>query len=101
MGAGAGVGAGAGAGAGAMLVELLPKKLERGKSAASLFGFCLLQLTIAGINTPYEAAILSFPVATVALTVSVDFLSTTIATFLLMFSSVNLYLSFLSYVVSW
>ena len=35
--AGAVAGAGAAAGAGATLVELLPKKSERGKSAASLF----------------------------------------------------------------
>ena len=90
----------AGAGVGAMLVELLPKKLERGKSVASLFGFCLVQLMIAGTKTLYEAAISSFAAATAALHVSPDFLSTTIATFLSMFSSFNLRLSFLSSVVS-
>ena len=50
-GAGVGVGAGAAAGAGATLVELLPKKSARGKSAASFFGFCLLQPMIAGTKT--------------------------------------------------
>ena len=83
-----------------MLNELLPKKLERGKSAASLSGFCLLQLTIAGINTPYEATISSLAAATAALTVSANFLSTAIATFLSMFSSFYISLSFLSSMVS-
>ena len=57
-----------GAGVGA-LNELLPKKLERGKLASSLFGFYLLQLTIAGSKTLYEAAISSLAAGTAALTV--------------------------------
>ena len=89
----------AGAGVGA-LNELLPKKLERGMSAASLFGFFLLQLTIAGTKTIYEATTSSFAAATASLTVSADFLSTAIATFLSMFPSFNLHVSFLSSVVS-
>ncbi len=45
--AGAGAGAGAAVGAGATLVELLPKKSARGKSAAFFSRFCLVQLKTA------------------------------------------------------
>ena len=100
-GAGAGAGAGAAAGAGAPLVELLPAKTSaRGKSAAIFSGFCLLQLKTAGTKTVDISATTCLAAATVVATVSDDFFSTAISTFLLMFSSVNLRLSFLSSVVS-
>ena len=102
VGAGAGTGAGAGAalGAGATLVELLPKKSARGKSAAFFSGFCLLQLKTAGTKVVDISTSTCFAVATAVATVSDDFFSTAISTFLSMFSSVNLRLSFLSSVVS-
>ena len=77
-GAGASVGAAAGAaaGAGAMLVELLPKKSARGKSAASFFGFCLVQLKTAGTKVVEISKATCFAAATAVATVSVDFFST-------------------------
>ena len=100
-GAGAGAGAGAATGASAMLVELLPaKKSARGKSAASFFGFCLVQLKMAGTKVVEISKATCFAAATAVATVSVDFFSTAISTLLSMFSSFNLRLSFLSSVVS-
>ena len=67
--AGAGAGEGAAAGAGATLVELLPaKKSTRGKSAASFFGFCLVQLKTAGTKVVDISTSTYFAVATAVVT---------------------------------
>ena len=91
---GAEVGAGAGAGAGA------PKKSARGKSFAFFSGFCLVQVITPVTMEVDKFATTYFAAATAVATVLDDFFSTTISTFLSMFSSVNLRLSFLSPVVS-
>ena len=68
-GAGAGAGAGAAAGAGATLVELLPKKSARGKSAAFFSGFCLVQLKTAGTKEVDISTTICFAAATAVATV--------------------------------
>ena len=68
-GAGAGAGVGAGVGAGATLVELLPKKSARGKSAAFFSGFCLVQLKTAGTKEVDKSATTCFAAATAVATV--------------------------------
>ena len=92
--------AGVAAGAGATLVELLPKKSASGKSAALFLGFCLVQLKTARTKVVDISTTTCFVAATAVATVLDDFFSTAISTFLLMFSSINLRLSFLSFVVS-
>ena len=99
-GAGAGEGAGAAAGAAATLLKLLPNKAARGKSAAFFSGFHLLQLKTVGTKVVVISTSTYFAAATAVVTVSDDFFSTAISTFLSMFSSVNLHLSFLSSMVS-
>ena len=68
-GAGAGAGSGVSAGAGATLVELLPKKSARGKSAALFSGFCLLQLKMARTKVVDIPTSTCFAVATAVATV--------------------------------
>ena len=68
-GAGAGAVAGVGAGAGATLVELLPKKSARGKSAAFFSGFCLVQLKTAGTKEVDISTTTCFAAATTIATV--------------------------------
>ena len=68
-GAGVGAGAGAAAGAGATLVELLPKKSARGKSAACFSGFCLVQVKTARTKEVDISATTYFAAATAVATV--------------------------------
>ena len=68
-GAGVGAGAGAAEGAGATLVELLPKKSARGKSAAFSSGFCLVQVKTAATKEVDISAIACFAAATAVATV--------------------------------
>ena len=69
VGAGADAGAGAAVGAGATLVELLPKKLARGKSAALFPGFCLVQLKTVGTKVVDKSTTTRFAAATAIVTV--------------------------------
>ena len=68
-GAGAGAGGGVGAGGGEMLVELLPKKSARAKSAAFFLDFCLVQVKMAGTKEVDISATTCFAAATTVATV--------------------------------